>query len=149
MSAANEHVRPVERRMRVVKKHCRATRHGLPFPRITTFMTISMVLFCGRMLNNFPSKGGVSDRFSPRMLPTGENIDYKKDFKLEFCSYCQVHEHDEPHNTQAARTMTALCMGPSGNKQGGYNLMSLRDWPEVDSLFVGRAPNAGHRGPPE
>ena len=126
VTAANEHVTPVERRIKVVKERCRATRHSLPFPRITSYMTISMVLFNGRMLNNFPSKGGVSDRFSPRMLLTGENLDAKRDLPLEFCSYCQVHENDEPRNTMVARTQAALSMGPSGNKQGGQNFMSLR-----------------------
>ena len=126
VSAANEHVRPVEQRICAVKVRCRATPHGLPFPRITNFMTISMVLFCGRTLNNFPSKGGVSDRFSPRMLLTGENLDAKRDLPLEFSSYCQVHENEEPHNMMVARTQAALSMGPSGNKQGGQNFMSLR-----------------------
>ena len=126
VTAANEHVTPVERRIKVVKERCRATHHSLPFPRVTSYMTISMVLFNGRMLNNFPSKGGVSDRFSPRMLLTGENLDAKIDLPLEFCSYCQVHENDEPRNTMVARTQAALSMGPSGNKQGGQNFMSLR-----------------------
>jgi hypothetical protein len=89
-------------------------------------MMISMVLFCGRMLNHFPSTGGVSDRFSSRMLLTGENLDYKKDLKLEFCSHCQVHENKKPRKSQTSRTAAALCMGPSGNKQGDYNFMSLR-----------------------
>ena len=78
VTAASEHVTPVERRIKVVKERCRAPVTACPFPRITSFMTTSMVLFCGRMLNNFPSKGGVSDRFSPRMLLTGENLDAKR-----------------------------------------------------------------------
>ena len=50
----------------------------------------------------------------------------KRDLPLEFCSYCQVHENEEPRNTMVARTQAALSMGPSGNKQGGQNFMSLR-----------------------
>ena len=88
-------------------------------------MTTSIVLFCGRMLNTFPSKGGVSDCFSPHMLLTGENLDAKKDLLLEFSSYCQVHENEDPRNTMVARTQAALSMGPSGNKQGGQSFMSL------------------------
>jgi hypothetical protein len=82
-------------------------------------MTINLILFSGWMLNNFPSKIGVSDRFSPHFILTGENLDYKKDLALEFGSYCQVHEHKEPRNSKGARTKAAICLGPSGNKQGG------------------------------
>ena len=38
VTAASEHITPVERRIKVVKERCRATRHSLPFPRITSFM---------------------------------------------------------------------------------------------------------------
>ena len=90
-------------------------------------MTTSMVLFCGCMLNNFPSKGGCLIASVPAcLILTGENLDAKKDLPLEFSTYCQVHENEEPRNTMVARTQVAPSMGPSGNKQGGQNFMSLR-----------------------
>ena len=78
-----------------------------------------MVLFCGRMLNNFPSKGGVSDCFRPRMLLTGENLDAKKDLPLEFCSYCQVHENEEPRNMMVGED-------PSGPEHGTFGKQTRR-----------------------
>jgi hypothetical protein len=82
-------------------------------------MLINLVLACDRMLNNFPAKGGISDVYSPRTILTGETLDFKKHLALEFGEYVQVHEEDKPHNGQAPRTKAAICMGLSGNQQGG------------------------------
>ena len=55
----------------------------------------------------------------------GKSLDYKKHPSLQFGQYCQVHEEDTPRNSQAPRTKGAICMGPSGNMQGGFKFMSL------------------------
>ena len=94
LTSANEHVPEIERRIRVVKERCRATRHGLPYSRMPVLLLVNMVLACGQMLNNFPSKGGVSSAYSPCTILTGKLLDYKKDLALEFGAYCQVHEED-------------------------------------------------------
>ena len=126
LTSAGEHVPEIERRIRVIKERCRAMRHGLPYNRVPKLLLTNLVLACGRMLNNFPSKGGVSSIYSPRTILTGESLDYKKDLALEFGQYCQVHEEDKPRNGQAPCMRAAICMGPSGNKQGGFYFMSLR-----------------------
>ena len=44
--------------------------------------------------------------------------------KLEFGAYAQTHEaHD---NDMRPRTIGAICLGPSGNEQGGHYFLSLR-----------------------
>ena len=70
---------------------------------------------------------------------TGQSLNFNKHLKLQFGDYCQVHKEDTPRNSQAARTKGAICMGPSGNIQGGYFFMSLasgkkitrRSWDEL------------------
>jgi hypothetical protein len=56
---------------------------------------------------------------------TGEALDFKKHLSLQLGQYCQVHEEDAPRNSQLPRTQGAICLGPSGNKQGGFKFTSL------------------------
>ena len=53
-------------------------------------------------------------------------FDYNCHCKLAFGAYAQVHEENFPTNSQQARTLGAICLGPSGNLQGGYKFMNLR-----------------------
>jgi hypothetical protein len=126
LASANEHVPEAERRIRVIKERVRALRFGMPFSRLSRLMVIHMVFQCTRLLNYFPTKGGISDTISPRTLLLSEILDYKKQFRLSIGDYCQVHENYTPRNSQLPRTQGAICLGPSGNIQGGYYFMSLR-----------------------
>ena len=56
---------------------------------------------------------------------TGETLDYRKHLSLQLGGYYQVHEDDAPRNSQAARTQGGICLGPSGNLQGGYRFLNL------------------------
>jgi hypothetical protein len=51
LTSANEHVPDIERRIRVVKERCRATRHSLPFELIPKLMTIHIVLNVVKLFN--------------------------------------------------------------------------------------------------
>ena len=97
----------------------------MPFTQIPTLLTIYIVFGVIKMLNFFPSKGGVSAVLSPMTIMTGEMLDYKKHLHLPIGQYCQVHEEETPHNSQAPRTRGAIALGPSGNLQGGYKFMAL------------------------
>ena len=57
-----------------------------------------------KMLNFFPPKGGISETLSPKTIMSGETLDYKKHLSLQVGQYCQVHEEDNPRNSQVART---------------------------------------------
>ena len=50
-------------------------------------------------------------------------MDYNKHCKIPFGDYAQVYDNTD--NTMAERTVGAICLGPSGNLQGGYNFMKL------------------------
>jgi hypothetical protein len=54
-----------------------------------------------------------------------ETLGYKKHLSLQLGKYFQVHEEDNPHNSQIARTKEAIYVGPSGNLEGGFKLMAL------------------------
>jgi hypothetical protein len=57
LASANEHVPEIERRIRVVKERCRATRHSLSFERIPKLMMIHIVLNVVKLLNFFSNQG--------------------------------------------------------------------------------------------
>ena len=126
LASNSEHVPDAERRIRVVKERSRAVRHSLPFNKIPILLVIHIVFNCTKLLNHFPAKQGISASISPKTIMTGETLHYKKHLCLQVGEYVQVHEEDEPRNSQTQRTMGAICLGPSGNIQGGYKFMSLK-----------------------
>jgi hypothetical protein len=109
----------------VVKEHCRATRHSLPFQWIPKLLTIHIVLNAVKLLNFFPTKGGVSDTLSPKTIMSGETLNYKKHLCLQIGQYSQVHEEDTPYNSQIPRTKGTISLGSSGNLQGRFKFMAL------------------------
>ena len=125
LTSRNEHVPEIERRIRVVKERCRATRHGLPFRSLPKLLTIWIVFHTVRLINYFPPKQGISTSLSPKTIMSGETLDYRKHLALQVGTYVQVHEEDNPRNSQVARTRGAIALGPSGNLQGGYKFMAL------------------------
>jgi hypothetical protein len=125
LAAADKHVPEIERRICVVKERIRAIRHSLPFKRMPTVVTIHMVLHVVKILNYFPTKGGISQQWSPRMIMAGKPLEYNKELAVQFGSYCQVHMHHAPQNSMKERTLGGICLGPSGNEQGGCRFLHL------------------------
>jgi hypothetical protein len=119
LTSASEHVPEIERRIRVVKERSRSLQHSLPFNWTPRLITIHIVFTAVKLLNHFSPKGGISDTVSPKTL------DFKKHLSLQLGQYCQVHEEDTSRNSQLPRTQGAICLGPSGNIQGGFKFMSL------------------------
>jgi hypothetical protein len=121
--AQDEHVPEIERFVRTVKDRARSAYNSLPFEHIPRLMVISLIANSVFWLNAFPRSSGVSDTLSPRYLLTGKQLDYTKHVRLEFGSYVQTHE--EHSNDMRPRTIGAICLGPTGNEQGGHYFMSL------------------------
>ena len=62
---------------------------------------------------------------------TDESLHYKKYIGLQIVQYYQVHEEDTLHNSNHPFTRGAICMGPSGNIQGGFKFMRLRSMKNI------------------
>ena len=62
---------------------------------------------------------------SPREIMCGEWLDQEKHLCLQFGEYCQVYEEELPRNRNTPRTLGAVCLGPTHNKQGGFKFMRL------------------------
>jgi hypothetical protein len=120
-------------------------------------MTIHIVLNVVKLLNFFSNERGVSDTISPKTIMSGETLDYKKHMSLQLGQHCQVHEEDNPRNSQIARTKGAIYLGPSGNLQGGFKFMALnsgkkivrRSWDVIPmpDLLIDRANTLGRDQP--
>jgi hypothetical protein len=89
-------------------------------------MLIDLIYSSTLWINLFPPKGGVSTHLSPRNIMTGIQFDYNKHCKATIWQLRASHEEPSPTNTQAARTVGAICLGPTGNSQGSYKFLNLR-----------------------
>ena len=76
-------------------------------------------------LNFFPPKGGVSKYYSPRMILTGDTLDYNRHCSIPFGTYVQAHNENNPTNTMATRALDCIYLRPIYNQQGGHELLDL------------------------
>ena len=115
---AGEHVPEIERYIRTLKDCTRSAYNVLPFKNLPRVLPVHLLKNCTLWLNAFPAANGVSSIHSPHFLLTGWELSFDKHAVLEFGSYVQTHE--EPSNGMETRTMGAICLGPTGNAQGGH-----------------------------
>jgi hypothetical protein len=125
-TSANEHVPKIERQICVIKERVCATRHTLPFKVLPLIMLIELVHSSILWINAFPPKGGASTNPSPRNIMTSIQFDCNTHCQLQFGNYVQAHQEPDPTNAQAARTVGAICLGPTGNMQGSCKFLNLR-----------------------
>jgi len=121
----NDHVPEAERNNRVIGERIRATHHRLPFKSIPKVMTKYLAMTEVEKLNYFPAKGGVSEYYSPRMLMKKRNLNYKKDCAIPFGTYVQANRENKPTNDNRARTLDAIYLRPTLDRQAGHEVMNL------------------------
>jgi len=107
----------------VAKERVRASRHAMPLACLPKALTIFVVMDCVKKLNYFPTNGGLST--SPWLLMTGVKLDSKKHFQVHIRYYCQMYEEEHLRNSMILHTACAICLGHSGNLQGGYRFLCL------------------------
>ena len=125
LTAHDDHVGEVERSIRTIKERVRADVHSMPFNRLPRLLIIELVRRSILVLNQFPALDGVSTTLSPLTIMTGVPLPNYTSMPLEFGSYVQVFEMNDPTNTTKARTTGAITLNPTGNAQGSYHFMSL------------------------
>ena len=125
MANPNEHVPEAERNNRTIQERVRAVYHSLPFEAINKLMTKYLTQECASKLNYFPSKNGVSDKYSPREIMHKVKLDYKRHCAIPMFAYVQAHEEPQITNTIAQRAMDALYIRPTNSMQGGHEVLNL------------------------
>jgi hypothetical protein len=122
-AAADEHVAEVERYIRTIKDSTRSAYSLLPYRHVPRIVLIHLVKNAVFWRNAFPTDDSITQKYSPRYILTGQELDATKHAVIEFVSYVQTHE--EHSNNMDHRTMGCICLGPTGNQQGGHWFMSL------------------------
>ena len=122
-SAPDMHVPDIERNNRVIKERFRIAYYRLPYKKIPRIMIRYLAMVCARQLNLFPAKHGISKHYSPHMIITGRNFDYKKYCVCEFGAY--VQGTTKTTNTNLARTIDAIYLRPANSINGGHEVMDL------------------------
>jgi Reverse transcriptase (RNA-dependent DNA polymerase) len=120
---ADEHVPDIERAIRTIKDRVRSAHSRLPFRYLPKMVVVRLVSNAVLWINALPNPNGVSEIHSPRFLLVGRDLTYDKHVRLPFGSYVQTHE--EHTNDMRHRTLGAICLGPTGNAQGGHYFFSL------------------------
>ena len=118
----DEHIPEIERFIRTVKDRVRSVFHSLPYKYIPRLLLVHLVKAAVFWLNAFPHRDGISDQ-SPRYIMTGQTLNFQRHARLELGAYVQTHE--EHDNSTGPRTLGAVCLGPTGNQQGGHWFLSL------------------------
>ena len=122
---AKEHVSKAERTIRTVKERIRGLLASLLFSHIPKRMKIGFVFFVILWLNAFSVKSGISQTILPRELLLHWCLDYKKHYRVQPETYCEVHDEPVPTNTMAWRTHKAITLGPTGKLQGSVKFIVL------------------------
>ena len=79
---ASEHESAAEQNNRTIGECIRTTYNHMPYRAIPKVMLRYLALICNDQLNFFPAKGGVSSYFSPHVIMSGRDLDYKKHFQI-------------------------------------------------------------------
>jgi hypothetical protein len=122
-ASPQEHVPEAERNNRVIKERFRSVFHRLRFKKLPKIMVKILAMECGKKLNFFPPKGGISMFYTPRMIMHQENLDYNKHCSIAFGSYIQAHQEPTHTNTQHPQTLDCIYLRYVDNQQGGHHLL--------------------------
>jgi hypothetical protein len=123
-TTARKHMGEIKRKIRVITERVRGTISTLPYKMMPKLVVIKLLHFCVMWMNLFPVKSGVSEKYNPRELVSRQKLDAKLHCKTPFGAYCEVHTDSDITNTMEPRKRWGICLGPTGNLQGSYILMS-------------------------
>ena len=84
--------------IQVQKEIIHARRSRIPFQKIPISMECEIVEESITWLNNIPSRCGISEHFSPKMVLIGSTLECEKKCKFGFGSFTQVSHETYPTN---------------------------------------------------
>jgi hypothetical protein len=117
-TAACKHVGEIERFIRTIKERGRALMSDLPYEFLPRQVTIHLVYFAVLWLNSLLTAAGVSDKYPPREIVLGRELDFDKHCKATFGSYVEAHEDPTITNTMRPRTFPGIFLIPTGKLPG-------------------------------
>ena len=127
ITARNEHVLEIERKIRVIKERARCYKADMPVKELPSIIIKRMVLNAVLFLNAYVDKQGISEEYSPRELILRWQLHWKRHCKYHFGAYGEAYDDPDPTitNTQQLRSRSVICLGPTGNMQGSFFFLDL------------------------
>ena len=125
ITAEDEHEPHIERFNRTIKERCRMVLAMTPFTKIPRRMVIELVYGQTFWYNFTIPEDYISKTYGPGTLILGRTYDYTKlcGTGSSYGEYVQTHEKID--STMKPRTVSAICLRPSGNQQGSFYYYSL------------------------
>ena len=109
ISAAREYVGEIERYHCMLKERCRYVLSDMrpmgcnAYQYLHKHIVICLVYFCIMMVNAMPAAQGISDRFAPHEIVTGQRLNFKH-LQAEFGEYIESSVDAEVTNDMKGRT---------------------------------------------
>jgi hypothetical protein len=125
-TVAHKHVGEIKCYIQTIKERSRALVLDLPYTKLPCQVVIHLVYFAFLWLNSLPVATGVSDKYSPREIILGRELDFKKYCKATFGSYTEAHNNPTITNTMHPCTFPVIFLGPTGNHQGTHKVFDIK-----------------------
>ncbi|KAA8494425.1 hypothetical protein FVE85_2666 [Porphyridium purpureum] len=122
-TAATEAVPSAERAIRTLKERVRCVTHSLPF-RLPDTLVPAAVEFCRQGLNMLSSTVSNDTACSAQEIVTGRKPDAKRDLRLEFGAYAQVHRA-KTSKTMEPRTVGCISLHGTESIAGSWKFYVL------------------------
>ena len=124
IAATNAHIPEIERAIRNIKVRDRSTISGLLYKHYRPMiLKKALVSDAVSWLNTFPEADGVSATISPQTILNAITPDYAIHCRVAIGAYCEVHNENDPSDTEKLRTSPAIAMNPTSNLQGSYRFL--------------------------
>ena len=125
LTAEDEHEPHIERFNRTLKERCRMIYAGIPFLRMPRRIVVDLVYQQVYWFNFTIPENYISTILGPAAIVLGRTYDYNMICGpgTKYGEYVQTHE--KTNNTMQARTVSAICLRPTGNTQGSFYYYSL------------------------
>jgi len=108
--ATNEHVDRIERRIRMIKERTRCYWVDLPYKKAPRIMVDENLYDINEWINAYPSKHGISRKYSPSALIQGKGPVDVSTLRVTFGAYCEVFIGSD--NTNKERTASCIALRP-------------------------------------
>jgi hypothetical protein len=123
-SGAGDHVTKVDIKIRRLKETSRSVVHGLPF-KVPRLLVKDLVTYVVNRIN-VRRTTGLTDNRAPRVMFTGQRVDYKKEFRAAFGDYVEAYRPRVQSNAvDQPRSEACIALYPSANLNGSWILYSL------------------------
>ena len=91
-------------------------------------------------INAGPNKNGISQVYSPRVIVTGETLEYDQHYNTYFGQYIYTNIDPDKSNGMKNCTFPGIYLGPTGNMQGTVNILTINTRKVEKRLYLRRYP---------